>query len=115
MDDYTDAVKMLVDKPELNKLQIETARATAPGSPTASRSIEEMTIRNYILLLFGLLERAHLPYRKKWIDKETWSQWSAFLEALVRHPLFVEAHRSSEGMFDKPFQDYVSNILKSKR
>jgi len=25
------------------------------------------------------------------------------------HPLFVETHRSAEGMFDKPFQDFVSD------
>jgi len=77
--------------------------------------LEELTIRSYILLLYGLFERAHLLYRRKWIDKKTWSQWSAFLEAVAIHPLFVEAHRSSEGMFDKTLQDYVTKIIKSKR
>ncbi len=114
LDDYTDAMRMLVEKPELGKFPVEVARAAAPGSKTALRSPEEMTIRNYILLLYGLFERAHLLYRKKWIDKETWSQWSAFLEVVAKHPMFGEAHRSSEGMFDKPFQDYVSTVLNRK-
>lgn len=111
LDDASDAVRMLVEKPELSRLQVEMARATAPDSKAASRSPEEMTIRNYMLLLYGLFERVHLLYRKKWIDKDTWSQWSAWLEAMAKHPMFEEAHRSSEGMFDKPFQDYVSNVL----
>ena len=111
LDDYTDMIRMLVDKPELSRFQVELARVNAGFKSDVGRSAEDMTIRNYVLLLYGLFERAHLLYRKKWIDKETWNQWSAFLETIARHPLFAEAHRSSEGMFDKPFQDYVSNIL----
>jgi len=114
LDDYTDTIRMLVDKPELSKITVELARTTAPRSGTASASPEDMVIRNYFLLLYGLLERIHLLFRKSWIDKETWSQWSAFLEVLARHPMFGEVHRSSEGMFDKPFQEYVSDVLKRK-
>jgi hypothetical protein len=111
LDDYTDTIRMLIDKPELRRLQVEIARTSASRSETASASPEDMIIRNYVLLLYGLMERIHLLFRKNWIDKETWSQWSAFLEILARHPMFVEVHRSSEGMFDKPFREYVSNIL----
>jgi hypothetical protein len=63
LDDYTDAFRMLVDKPELAKLQSEMARAAVPGSNTASLSPEDMT---------------------------------------------------GEGMYDKPFMEYVSNILNAK-
>jgi len=115
LDDYTAASLMLIEKPELVKFQIELARTMAPGSPVASRSLEEMTVRNYLMLLYGLFERAYMLYWKNWIDKETWSQWSTFLEAIARHPLFEEAHRSSTGMFDKPFQDYVTDVLKNRR
>jgi len=114
LDDYTDSIRMLIDKPELRKLQVELARTTAPRTGMGSGSPEDMIIRNYILLLYGLMERIHLLFRKNWIDKETWGQWSAFLEILARHPMFLEVHRSSEGMFDKPFQEYVSNILNRK-
>jgi hypothetical protein len=85
-----------------------------PGSNTAPVSPEDMTARNYIMLLYGLFERTHLLYRKKWIDRETWNQWSAFLEAVARHPMFREIHRMGERMYDKPFMDYVSNILNAK-
>src|SRR5437660_5700346 len=86
LDDYTDAFRMLVDKPELAKLQSEMARAALPGSNTASLSPEDMTVRNYLMLLYGLFERTHLLYRKKWIDQETWNQWSTFLEVVAKHP-----------------------------
>ena len=114
LDDYTDAFRMLVEKPELAKLQSEMARAALPGSNTASLSPEDMTARNYLMLLYGLFERTHLLYRRKWIDQETWNQWSAFLEVVAKHPLFKDVHRTGEEMYDKPFMDYVSNILNTK-
>ncbi len=114
LDDYNDAIRMLIDKPELSRFQVELARVNAGFKSDVARSAEEMTVRNYILMLYSLFERAHLLYRKKWIDEETWGQWSAFLEVVAKHPMFGEAHRSSEGMFDKPFQDYVSNVLNRK-
>ena len=114
LDDYTDTVRMLVEKPELRKFQVELARRVAPRSGTASASPEDMIVRDYLLLVYGLLERIHLLFRKNWIDKETWSQWSAFVEVLTKHPMFGEVHQSSEGMFDKPFQEYVSDLLNRK-
>src|SRR2546422_7135494 len=59
LDDYTYAIKMLVDKPELSKLQLEIARAAAPDSKAASRSPEDMSVRNCLLLLYGIFERSY--------------------------------------------------------
>ncbi len=112
--DYTDSIRMLVEKPELSKFSAEIARIATPSSKAVSRSPEETVVRNFIPLQYGMFERIHLLYRKKWIDKETWRQWSAFLEAVAIHPMFREVHQSSEGMFDKPFQDYVSTVLNRK-
>ena len=111
LDDYTDLIKMPVDKPELSRFQVELARANAGFNSDVGGSAEEMTVRNYVMLLYGLFERAHLLFRKKWIDRDTWDQWSAFLEVIAKHPMFIDVHRSTEGMFDKPFRDYVTNIL----
>jgi len=114
LDDTTDAMRMLVTNPDLAMIQVEMARTIAPTSRTASLSKEEMGIRNYLLLLYGIFERAYMLYSKKWIDREAWSQWSTWLETMMKHPLFVEVHSSSIGMFDRPFQDYVSSLLDSK-
>ncbi len=115
LDDYTDAMKMLVDKPELHKLQLELMRANRPpGSEREDPSTEEKTIRNYIMLLYGLFERVHLLYRRKWIDKEPWTQWSACWRSWLGTQRLGGVHRSAEGMYDKPFQDYVSSILNRK-
>jgi len=115
LDDFTDAFKMLVDKPELNKLQDEMARIASPDSNAAPRSPEDRAVRSYFLLLYTLFERTHLLYRKKWINEDTWGQWSAFLETVAKHPMFREVHQGSEGMYDKPFLDYVSNILNTQQ
>jgi len=115
LDDYTDTMKMLVENPQLSKLPLEISRTNKPaGSEVQSQPLENMVVRNYMLLLYGIFERIHLLYRKKWIDHETWNQWDLFLQTMAGHPAFRDAHRTSEGMFDKPFQDYVSKILSSK-
>lgn len=110
LDDYSDTMKMLVERPELNRIQVELVRMGVIKDD-AIQSAEDFALRNYVLLIYSLFERIHLLYRKKWIDQDTWDQWDAFLTTIAKHPLFGSVHRSSEGMFDKPFQDYVTNIL----
>ena len=78
LDDYSDTMKMLVEKPELTKFQIELAKMGAGIKSDVTHSVEELTMRNYILLLYSLFERTHLLYRKKWIDGDTWNQWGRF-------------------------------------
>jgi hypothetical protein len=49
----------VLEKPELSKLQVDMARAINPNSTMASLSSEDMTVRNYLVLLYGLFERTH--------------------------------------------------------
>jgi hypothetical protein len=111
LDDYTDAIKLPLEKPELLRLQRELARMSPELAGIDARSPEDLVLRNYVMLLYGLFERTHLLYRKKWIDREAWSQWDAFLKIIAKHPMFREIHNNSQGMFDKPFQDYVTTIM----
>jgi hypothetical protein len=113
LDDYSDAMKMLVERPELNTIQIELARMTRAADLT-NRTPEQLLVRNFILLLYGIFERLYMLYLRKWIDRETWIQWEKFLTTVAKHPLFEEVHHTSEGMFDQPFQDFVAQILKHK-
>ncbi len=113
LDDYTDSMKMLVENPALARMQSDIARALNPGSVLAEpRTSDELVARNFIMLLYSLFERTHLLYRKKWIDEDAWSQWAKFMEVVSKHPMFIEIHQTGEGMWDKPFMDYVSNVLK---
>ncbi len=109
LDDYTDSMKMIVENPVLGKLPLEMARIQ--NRPIEGQSTEDLVIRNYMLLVYGIFERTHLLFRKKWIDKDTWDQWALFLKSISAHPAFQNVHRLSEGMFDKPFTDYVTSIL----
>ena len=113
LDDYSDSMKMLVERPELNSIQVELAKITRSGDLT-NRTPEQLLARNFVLLLYGIFERLYMLYLKKWIDHETWIQWEKFLRTIAKHPLFEEVHHTSEGMFDKPFQDFVSGIIKHK-
>ncbi len=113
LDDYTDSMKMLVENPILGRLPLEMARIQKQTVDPQS-SQEDLVVRNYMLLVYGIFERTHLLYRKKWIDKDTWDQWALFLKTISGHPSFQNVHQTSEGMFDKPFQDYVTSILNRK-
>ncbi len=114
MDDYGDIMRRLSDTPELYKFQIELfntiGRPLTSGGKELTR--EDMISRNYVIGMYGFFERLHALYRRKWIDKETWRQWSAFLNLMARHPLFKDVHESSKEMWDKPFVDYVDDILR---
>jgi len=113
LDDYTDSMKMLVENPILGRLPMEMARIR--NQNVSQFSQEDMTIRNYMLLVYGIFERIHLLYLRKWIDKATWDQWDLFLKSISDHPAFQNVHRTSEGMFDKPFYDYVTKVLSQKK
>ena len=111
LDDTTDAMKMLLTNPELGRIQTEMARVFSPASRLASLTQEELAVRAYLSLLYGIFERAYLLYCRKWIDKEAWSQFDTWLQRMMTHPMFVEVHRFSTGMYDKPFQDYIDGLL----
>jgi len=116
MDDYGDAMRMLSERPELYAFQLELFNATrrTPEREQKSYTRDEMVIRNYVVMLYGFFERVFFLYRRKWIDEDTWRQWAAFLEIVALHPVFRDVHQSSGEMFDKPFVDYVANILNRK-
>ncbi len=67
LDDYTDSMKMLVENPILGRLPLEMARIHKQNVDPQS-SQEDLVVRNYMLLVYGIFERTHLLYRKKWID-----------------------------------------------
>ena len=109
---YNDFVRTMVDKPELTKLLLEEIEETR----TKNLSKEEAAVFGHLVLAYGILEEAYLLYRKRWIDEETWLQWSAWLETLAKHPQFVGIHRATTGTWDKEFEEYVSKkILKEEK
>ena len=114
MDDYSDIIRMMSQTPELYKFQVELfnriGRPGGDGQKELSR--EDLVIRNYVVMVYGFFERLHALYRRKWIDQDTWKQWAAFLELMSNHPVFREVHESSTEMWDKPFVEYVDELLR---
>ena len=76
-------------------------------------SAEDLNAMRRLMIAYGIIEEAFELYNKGWIDKPTWDQWGAWLEALAQHPSFSTLHRAAMGMFDKDFQDHVSRMLSS--
>jgi hypothetical protein len=109
---YTDYIRMLVERPELTKLLDFAERANRSSGETLSP--EDQATSAYLMLGYGIFEEVYVLHKKKWMDDETWEQWSVFLERMSKHPLFRRIHRVSSGTFDREFQDYVSKLLAEK-
>jgi len=111
---YTDYVRMLVERPELIKMVNDIGGMPGPSAEASPEKLsqEDGAILAYLLLGYGILEEVYGLYTKKWIDEETWAQWSEFLKILARHPLFVRIQGGSRGTFDKSFEDYVSKLVR---
>lgn len=103
---YTDYIRMLVEKPELTKL-LSQPDLVGEGQLNA----EEQALVAYLLLGYGIFEEVYSLYKKKWIDEETWKQWSVFLKRMTQQPLFQRIHQFTTGTFDKDFQDYVTRLI----
>jgi hypothetical protein len=114
LDDYGDIIRMQSETPELYRFQVDLFKTFLParGRDEKEFSREDLVIRNYVVMIYGFFERIHSLYRRKWIDEETWRQWAAFLKVMTRHPVFKEVHQSSTDMWDKPFVDYVNDLLR---
>ncbi len=110
---YTDYVRMLVEKPELSRLL--TLNARVQGGQLEKLSPEEETVQAYVLLGYGIFEEIFTLHKRKWMDDETWEQWSSFLERMAEQPTFKRVHNFTQGTFDKDFQDYVQKIIDGKK
>jgi hypothetical protein len=107
---YNDYIRTLVEQPELARLLLANMSGVSADDLTET----EAAVYGHLLIAYGIIEEAFLLYRKKWIDEETWLQWSAFLEVLSKQPQFAVIHARASGTFDKNFEEYVSNILSKK-
>ncbi len=112
MDDYTDTISLLVQKPELAPLLDELGQLTPGATERIIITPERSAAFGYMLLNYSLFERVYLLYAKKWIDEDTWSQWHAWLKTMAKHPIFQEVHKRSEGTFDREFQKLVAEACK---
>ena len=112
LNDYTDIVRTLIDRPEIAEL-MDDLRRTDPAVESQVPPIppEKRIVRSYLLLLYGLFERVYILRDKKWIDEASWQEWVAWIEVMCRNPLFAHVHTMTRGMFDAGFQDYVSGAL----
>jgi hypothetical protein len=82
--------------------------------PTESKiQPEEIGLVRRLMIAYGIMEEAYELYEKGWIDKATWDQWDAWLMQMCKIPHFAVLHQRTAGMFDRAFQEHVSQIIKS--
>ena len=113
MDDYGTLIRRMSETPELYQFQMDLFKtAGRPGGSQVEFTRKDLVIRNHVIGIYGFFERLHSLFRRKWISKEEWKQWAAFLRLMARHPLFKEVHQSSREMWDQPFVDYVDDLLR---
>jgi len=102
---YNDFIGTLALRPELARLLMDESQ----HAPTA----EEASVFGHLLVAYGIIEEAFLLYKKGWIDRANWEQWSEWLRHLCDRPELRQIHERTKGTFDKQFEEYVGNILKT--
>jgi hypothetical protein len=113
---YTDYIRMLVENPQLAKFLDLAQNDLNPGrAPVEKLSPEDETTMAYLLLGYGIFEEIYSLYKKKWMDEETWQQWSSFIQRMANHPLFRRVHYMTSGTFDKDFQEFVSKLIEESK
>jgi hypothetical protein len=111
LDDYSDSIALLVQKPELASLVDELGQLTPGVTVRTKLTPERSAVLGWMLLNYSLFERIYLLYAKNWIDEDTWSQWHAWMKTMAKHPMFQDVHNRSEGTFDKAFQKLVADAI----
>jgi len=112
---YTDYIRMLVENPQLARFLDLAQNLNPKGAPAEKLSPEDETTMAYLLLGYGIFEEIYSLYKKKWMDEETWQQWSSFIERMAHHPLFRRVHYMTSGTFDKDFQEFVSKLIEETK
>jgi hypothetical protein len=80
-------------------------------SRTQELSPAEIAGVRRLMIAYGILEEVFELYEKKWIDKKTWEQWEAWLRSIRKYPQFALLHNATTGMYDKGFQERVSQLI----
>ena len=81
LNDYTDSIKLLLERPELGQIMDEMGTALLkPGERAESISANDRASFAYMLLNYSLFERVYLLHIKKWIDDDTWDQWHTWMK-----------------------------------
>jgi len=112
---YTDYVRMLVDNPKLSPLRRYADEISLAEGRTAEKlDPEDEVLFNYLMLGYGLMEEVFTLHKKKWIDDESWGQWSAFMERVSRHPLSRRVREFTIGTFDKDFEEYMRKLMEKE-
>jgi hypothetical protein len=101
---YNEFVSSLIEKPELAKFLMD--------DPADSPAGQDPIVYANMLMAFGIIEKAFLLYQKGWIDKDTRTQWSTWLETLAGRPEFRSLHSRAAGTFDPRFENYVRDLIK---
>ena len=110
---YNDLVMMQAQKEKPNQLYVN--RLSRLSGREQEISVEEAELFAQLLVVYGILEEAFTLYKKKWIDKETWDQWAAWLSLMSEDPHFMMIHDTSRGMFDAGFEDFLERLVEEKK
>ena len=113
--DYSAIVRMMIEKPEFNKIYDDIAKKMNDNVWIKFPKHEKM-MYNYFELNYELFERAYiLHYKDKWMDDETWEMWERWIEYISKHKMFSYVHNDVKDMFDHDFQNYISSILPTEQ
>ena len=108
---YNDAIMLQASREKPSKYLMDRIQRISGKEVTPD---DAQTFAQF-LVIYGIIEEAFTLYKKKWIDKESWEQWSTWAGIMMEDPRFMLIHDSSSGTFDKDFEDYLTKLEREKR
>jgi hypothetical protein len=101
VDDYSQMMVQLLDKPNLNKLFYEE------NAVFKELNDDQKDFYNYMALSFALFERIFLLWKKGDIEPHIWDSWERWLTEWFRPQLFVVFWSHERTFFTIDFYQFV--------
>ena len=75
---------------------------------------DKQTAYYFFELLYSLISRVWVLYRKGTLPKEEWLVWEEWLKQLVPNELFKQVHKENKGYYQDDFWNLVDELIKLK-
>ena len=83
------------------------------NTPWDTYSVEEKKVYAYFEILYELFVRVYLSKEENIITLKEWGNWEAWIDDIIKHPVFNDVHIDSIGMYSEPFQEFITQRLKA--
>lgn len=115
--DFTQLMRQLLQGDLHEKIynSLYKAGKTKFKSEWTNYTEDDKKVYAFFEIVYELVERVYCiklyDDDDKIIDELEWKHWENWIDDIVGHPLFEDVHEDSLGMYDKGFEELISNKI----